>query len=65
STRYGILHISVDTAASHGRKIAGTVLPDGGKKYLMPPEDLSERITNDLLGEIAQSGVVDSTHQVS
>jgi RNA 3'-terminal phosphate cyclase-like protein len=30
----------------------------------MPPEDIGEGIANVLLGEIAQSGVVDSTYQV-
>jgi hypothetical protein len=37
---------------------------DGEKKDLMPPEDIGEGIANVLLGEIAQSGVVDSTYQV-
>ena len=31
----------------------------------MPPDDIGVGIANALVGEIAQNGVVDSTHQVS
>jgi RNA 3'-terminal phosphate cyclase len=57
-------YISVDTAASHGKDENTSGLEDDGKKDLMPPEDIGEGIANVLLGEIAQSGVVDSTYQV-
>jgi len=40
-------------------------LADDAKRDLMPPDDIGVGIASALLGEIAQSGVVDSTHQVS
>ncbi|KAJ1390387.1 RNA 3-terminal phosphate cyclase, insert domain [Sesbania bispinosa] len=54
--------ISADTAASHSRDEDTSSLADE-KRDLMPPEDIGEGIANVLLREIAQSGVVDSTHQ--
>lgn len=57
--------ISVDTSASHARDEDTSGLADDVKRDLMPPEDIGVGIANVLLGEIAQSGVVDSTHQVS
>ena len=57
--------ISADTAVSHSRDDDTSSLADDSKKDLMPPEDIGVGTTNALLGEIAQSGVVDSTHQVS
>ncbi|WJX48033.1 hypothetical protein P8452_34649 [Trifolium repens] len=56
-------YISVDTAASHGMHEETSDTGDDEKKDLMPPEDIGEGIANVLLGEIAQSGVVDSTYQ--
>ncbi|KAG5017031.1 hypothetical protein JHK85_023167 [Glycine max] len=38
-------------------------LEDDVKRGLMPPEDVGAGTANALLGEIAQSGVVDSSHQ--
>lgn len=58
-------YISVDTAASHARDEDSAGLADDVKKDLMPPEDIGEGMAKVLLGEIAQSGVVDSTYQVS
>ncbi|XP_027345268.1 probable RNA 3'-terminal phosphate cyclase-like protein [Abrus precatorius] len=55
--------ISADTAVSHARDEDSSSLADDEKKDLMPPEDIGEGIANVLLGEIAQCGVVDSTHQ--
>ncbi|KAL1318748.1 hypothetical protein HN51_071049 [Arachis hypogaea] len=55
--------ISADTAVSHARHEETAGLEDDSKKDLMPPEDVGRRIANILLGEIAQGGVVDSTHQ--
>ncbi|XP_057759017.1 probable RNA 3'-terminal phosphate cyclase-like protein [Arachis stenosperma] len=55
--------ISADTAVSHARHEETTGLEDDSKKDLMPPEDVGRGIANILLGEIAQGGVVDSTHQ--
>jgi RNA 3'-terminal phosphate cyclase-like protein len=34
------------------------------KPELMSPEDLGEQVASMLLEEVAQGGVVDSTHQV-
>ncbi|CAJ2676545.1 probable RNA 3'-terminal phosphate cyclase-like protein [Trifolium pratense] len=56
-------YISVDTAAYHGKDEDTSGFADDVKKDLMPPEDIGEGIANVLLGEIAQSGVVDSTYQ--
>ncbi|XP_004498604.1 probable RNA 3'-terminal phosphate cyclase-like protein [Cicer arietinum] len=56
-------YISVDTAASHARDEDSAGLADDVKKDLMPPEDIGEGMAKVLLGEIAQSGVVDSTYQ--
>ncbi|GAU19413.1 hypothetical protein TSUD_76570 [Trifolium subterraneum] len=56
-------YISVDTAASHGKDEDTSGLADDVKKDLMPPEDIGVGIANVLLGEISQSGVVDSTYQ--
>ncbi|KAL1356567.1 hypothetical protein HN51_008566 [Arachis hypogaea] len=55
--------ISADTAVSHARHEETAGLEDDSKKDLMPPEDVGCGIANILLGEIAQGGVVDSTHQ--
>ncbi|XP_057446026.1 probable RNA 3'-terminal phosphate cyclase-like protein [Lotus japonicus] len=55
--------ISADTAASHARDEDTSSLADDVKRDLMPPEDIGKEIANALLGEIAQCGVVDSTHQ--
>ena len=57
--------ISADTAISHTRHEETSSLEDDVKKGLMPPVDVGEGIAKVLLGEIAQGGVVDSTHQVS
>jgi len=58
-------YISVDTTAAHVRDEDTSGLADDVKKDLMPPEEIGEGIANVLLGEIAQSGVVDSSYQVS
>ncbi|MED6138372.1 hypothetical protein PIB30_073713 [Stylosanthes scabra] len=55
--------ISADTAISHARHEETAGLEDDSKEGLMPPEDVGRGIANILLGEIAQGGVVDSTHQ--
>ncbi|MED6194967.1 hypothetical protein PIB30_033580 [Stylosanthes scabra] len=55
--------ISADTAISHARLEETAGLEDDSKEGLMPPEDVGRGIANILLGEIAQGGVVDSTHQ--
>ncbi|OIW20645.1 hypothetical protein TanjilG_18583 [Lupinus angustifolius] len=55
--------ISTDTTVSHTRDEETSGLADDEKKGLTPPEDVGHEIANVLLGEIAQSGVVDSTHQ--
>lgn len=57
-------YISVDTAAAHVRDEDTSGLADDVKKDLMPPEEIGEGIANILLGEIAQSGVIDSSYQV-
>jgi len=57
--------ISADNAVSHARDDDSSSLADDAKRDLMPPEDIGVGTANALLGEIAQSGVVDSTHQVS
>lgn len=56
-------YISVDTTAAHVRDEDTSGLADDVKKDLMPPEEIGEGIANVLLGEIAQSGVVDSSYQ--
>ncbi|KAK7362953.1 hypothetical protein VNO77_05078 [Canavalia gladiata] len=55
--------ISADAAVSHAREEDNSSLVDDVKKGLMPPEDIGKGVANVLLGEIAQCGVVDSTHQ--
>lgn len=55
--------ISADNAVSHARDDDSSSLADDAKRDLMPPEDIGVGTANALLGEIAQSGVVDSTHQ--
>lgn len=57
--------ISAETAVSHARAEDVSSLADDEKMDLMPPEVIGEGIANDLLGEITQGGVVDSTYQVS
>ncbi|XP_057446869.1 probable RNA 3'-terminal phosphate cyclase-like protein isoform X2 [Lotus japonicus] len=55
--------ISAETAVSHARAEDVSSLADDEKMDLMPPEVIGEGIANDLLGEITQGGVVDSTYQ--
>ena len=57
--------ISADTVVSQVRDEDTSGLEDDVKRGLMPPEDVGAGTANALLGEIAQSGVVDSSHQVS
>ncbi|KAK7255787.1 hypothetical protein RIF29_29207 [Crotalaria pallida] len=55
--------ISADTAVSHTRDEETSGLEDDEEKGLTTPENVGQGVVNVLLGEIAQSGVVDSTHQ--
>ncbi|KAG5060739.1 hypothetical protein JHK87_001768 [Glycine soja] len=55
--------ISADTAVSQARDEDTSGLADDAKRDLMPPDDIGVGIANALVGEIAQNGVVDSTHQ--
>lgn len=55
--------ISVDTAVCYGRGEEDEIGGDE-RKNLIPPEDVGEQIASQLLGEIEQGGVVDSSHQV-
>ena len=57
--------ISADTVVSQVRDEDTSGLADDAKRDLMPPDDIGVGIANALVGEIAQNGVVDSTHQVS
>jgi len=57
--------ISADTVVSQVRDEDTSGLAGDAKRDLMPPEDVGVGIVNALLGKIAQSGVVDSSHQVS
>lgn len=54
--------ISADTAISYTQGEDEEDLEDM-KKELRPPEEIGEQIASNLLGEIEQGGVVDSTHQ--
>ncbi|KAL8143457.1 hypothetical protein V2J09_016489 [Rumex salicifolius] len=55
--------ISADTAVSNPHANDAIVMEDLEKKTLMPADEVGEKIASLLLGEIAQGGVVDSTHQ--
>ncbi|RZC03966.1 putative RNA 3'-terminal phosphate cyclase-like protein [Glycine soja] len=55
--------ISADTVVSQVRDEDTSGLAGDAKRDLMPPEDVGVGIVNALLGKIAQSGVVDSSHQ--
>ncbi|KAL6960710.1 hypothetical protein U1Q18_038473 [Sarracenia purpurea var. burkii] len=55
--------ISADNAISYARGDEDGEIDEEEKKMLMPPGDVGEQIASVLLGEIAQGGVVDSTHQ--
>lgn len=56
--------ISVDTAICYGRGEEDDIDVGDERKNLIPPEDVGEQIASQLLGEIEQGGVVDSSHQV-
>jgi RNA 3'-terminal phosphate cyclase-like protein len=55
--------ISADATVSHTTN-ADELSKESEKPELMSPEDLGEQVASMLLEEVAQGGVVDSTHQV-
>ncbi|XP_051134833.1 probable RNA 3'-terminal phosphate cyclase-like protein [Andrographis paniculata] len=55
-------YISADTAVSYAQGEDEDDV-ENKKKDLRPPEEIGEQIASNLLGEIEQGGVVDSTHQ--
>jgi RNA 3'-terminal phosphate cyclase-like protein len=54
--------ISADATVSHTN--VDELSTESEKPELMSPEDLGEQVASMLLEEVAQGGVVDSTHQV-
>jgi RNA 3'-terminal phosphate cyclase-like protein len=54
--------ISADATVSHTN--VDELSTESDKPELMSPEDLGEQVASMLLEEVAQGGVVDSTHQV-
>lgn len=55
--------ISIDSAICYGRGGEREMEVDE-RKDLIPPEDVGEQVASQLLEEIEQGGVVDSSHQV-
>lgn len=55
--------ISADTAVSYDQGEETGEMEDVERKEVIPPEDTGVQIASFLLEEIAQGGVVDSTHQ--